>query len=82
MAEQPRVHTISTAREAQLLEVAAHWALASRGGQEGDLAHRASMFIDRPPGGPPFLLGLYTSGEPPRGRSLSKDGAREDSAKK
>ena len=40
-----RGRSAECAREAQLLEVAAHWALACRGGQEGGPAHRASMFI-------------------------------------
>ena len=42
-----RGRSAECAREAKLLEVSAHWALASRGGQEGGPALRASMFIKR-----------------------------------
>ena len=40
---------------------------------------RCVLLIDRPPGGSPFSWGV-TSGGPPGGRSLSKDGTRADSA--
>ena len=40
-----RGRSAECAREAQLLEVAAHWALASRRGQKGGPALRASMSI-------------------------------------
>ena len=50
------------------------------GGGRKNLTCLRQLLIDHPPGAPPPFSWGVTSGGPPGGRSLSKDGARADSA--